>query len=65
LHENDETNKWSFVYLGQFHKGVFHGKGKKKTGQGYMLVCDFDKGKPHGQGKLYYPDKTLFFEGTY
>lgn len=35
VYKNDETDKFSFVYLGYFVNGYFHGQGKKLNGKGY------------------------------
>lgn len=44
LHNKDESHKLSFVFLGNFLNGFFHGPGKKLNGQGYKLECEFVNG---------------------
>ena len=42
-----------------------HGTGKKMSGKGYKLECEFANGRTHGYGKLYYPNGNLMYEGEY
>jgi hypothetical protein len=43
-----------------------HGKdGRKLSGEGYKLECEFVNGKPNGFGKFFYPGGNIMYEGEY
>jgi len=65
IHAKDEKHKHTFVYMGTFLNGVAHGQGKKLTGKGHRLECDFVNGKPHGFARGFHPGGNLMYEGEY
>ena len=65
VHDTDEFNRWTFVYVGSFLNGFMHGRGKKLNGKGYKLVCEFVNGRAHGFAKVFYKNGSLLFEGEY
>lgn len=65
IHKKDENHKHTFVYMGNFLNGYFHGEGKKLNGQGFKLECEFVNGRPHGFGRCFYPGGNIMYEGEY
>lgn len=65
IYKKDELHKHSFVYLGNFLNGFFHGFGKKLNGQGFRLECEFINGKAEGYGKFFFPGGNIMYEGEY
>ncbi|TNV73134.1 hypothetical protein FGO68_gene10987 [Halteria grandinella] len=66
VHNREESNKHSFVYMGYFLNGILHGKeGRLLNGQGYKLECEFVNGIANGFGKFFYPGGNIMYEGEY
>jgi len=65
LYGKDDTHQFSFVYVGTFLNGIFHGPGKKLDGQGFKLEGEFVNGRAHGMERMYYPGGNLMYEGEY
>lgn len=63
LHAKDDSNEFSFVYVGNFLNGIFHGQGRKLDGQGFKVECEFVNGRANGLGRQYYPGGNLIYEG--
>lgn len=65
MHAKDDSNEYSFVYVGNFVNGLFHGLGRKLDGQGFKVECEFVNGRANGLGRQYYPGGNLMYEGQY
>ena len=51
-------------YVGDFYRGVKHGKGKQFFFDG-RYEGEFYKNRRHGSGEIYNPDEKLIFEGNF